>query len=81
MKRLSKWRLFSTISGTSACSLWLWRTTFIYFEPAGEVAKQQYDLMMLSTAIMVGVIASCSCHFLICHCLNLEERMTKFQNK
>ena len=29
---------------------------YLALQPAGEVAKQQYDLMLLSTAIMVGVI-------------------------
>ena len=34
-------------------------------KPAGEVAQQQYDLMVLSTAIMVGVILVVVLIFLI----------------
>lgn len=56
MKRLSKWRLFSLFAIMtlilSACG----EPYLSTLRPAGEVAQTQYDLMVLSTAIMVGVI-------------------------
>jgi cytochrome c oxidase subunit II len=57
MKRLAKWRLFSLFTILtlilSACGEPFLST----MRPAGEVAEMQYDLMKLSTFIMVGVIA------------------------
>ena len=34
----------------------LWKTVLSTLKPAGEVAEEQYSLMLLSTAIMVLVI-------------------------
>lgn len=57
MKRLAKWRLASLLSVLalvlSGCS---GKPFVSALKPAGEVAKIQYDLMLLSTYIMVGVI-------------------------
>ncbi|MFK9092290.1 cytochrome c oxidase subunit II [Bacillus salipaludis] len=57
MKRLAKWRLISLFSilalVLSGCS----GERFVSaLRPAGEVADMQYDLMKLSTYVMVGVI-------------------------
>ncbi|PWW17395.1 cytochrome c oxidase subunit 2 [Cytobacillus oceanisediminis] len=66
MKRLAKWRLFSLFAVMafvlSACSGKPYLSTL---NPAGEVAQTQYDLMVLSTAIMVGVIAVVTVIFFI----------------
>ena len=55
MKRLAKWRLLPLLAMMTllaGCG-----EPFISaLKPAGEVAKMQYDLMLLSTSIMVGVI-------------------------
>lgn len=66
MKRLAKWRLFSLFAMMalilSACSGKPYLSTL---NPAGEVAQTQFDLMVLSTAIMVGVIAVVTVIFFI----------------
>lgn len=66
MKRLTKWRLFSLFAimalVLSACSGEPYLSTL---KPAGEVAQTQFDLMLLSTAIMVGVIAVVTVIFFI----------------
>ena len=49
-------------------------------KPAGEVAQTQYDLMILSTVIMVGVIIVVVLFSYLLF-LNLEEKMIQFQNK
>jgi len=65
MKWLSKWRLLSLFTMLafvlSGCGLPHLST----LQPAGEVAQTQYDLMVLSTSIMVGVIAVVTVIFLI----------------
>ncbi|WP_077211893.1 cytochrome c oxidase subunit II [Bacillus dakarensis] len=65
MKWLSKWRLLSLFTMLafvlSGCGLPHLST----LQPAGEVAQTQYDLMVLSTAIMVGVIVVVTVIFLI----------------
>lgn len=57
MKRLAKWRLISLFSilalVLSGCS---GKPFVSALTPAGEVADIQYDLMKLSTYIMIGVI-------------------------
>ncbi|MEH6987930.1 cytochrome c oxidase subunit II [Cytobacillus firmus] len=66
MKRLAKWRLFSLFAMMalilSACSGKPYLSTL---KPAGEVAQTQFDLMVLSTVIMVGVIAVVTVIFFI----------------
>ncbi|KAB2337377.1 cytochrome c oxidase subunit II [Cytobacillus depressus] len=65
MKRLAKWRLASLFAIValilSACG----NANLSALQPAGEVAQKQYDLMVLSTAIMVGVIAIVAVIFVI----------------
>ncbi|WP_066289523.1 cytochrome c oxidase subunit II [Bacillus sp. FJAT-29937] len=65
MKRLAKWRLASLFAILalilSACG----NANLSTLQPAGEVAQEQYDLMVLSTAIMVGVIAIVAVIFFI----------------
>lgn len=57
MKRLAKWRFISLFAilalVLSGCS---GKPYVSALKPAGEVADMQYDLMKLSTIIMVGVI-------------------------
>lgn len=66
MRRLTKWRLFSLFSILalilSGCAGKPYLSTL---KPAGEVAQMQYDLMKLSTIIMVGVIVVVTVIFLI----------------
>ncbi|QED47405.1 cytochrome c oxidase subunit II [Cytobacillus dafuensis] len=73
MKRLAKWRhlvLFSILTLIlSACG----KPNLSTLQPAGEVAQDQYDLMVLSTAIMLGVIAVVAVIFIIV--------MVKFRRK
>lgn len=65
MKRLSNWRLIPLLAVLalilSACG----EPQLSALKPAGEVAQKQYDLMLLSTAIMVGVIVVVVLIFLI----------------
>lgn len=56
MKRLAKWRLFSLLTMIALVLSGCGEPFLSTLTPAGEVAKTQYDLMILSTAIMVGVI-------------------------
>ena len=51
------------ICDSNANTFRLWRTILVCVKPAGEVAEMQYDLMKLSTLIMVGVIISCNGNF------------------
>ncbi|CAH2713398.1 Cytochrome c oxidase subunit 2 [Neobacillus rhizosphaerae] len=66
MKRLAKWRLISLFAilalVLSGCS----GERFVSaLRPAGEVADMQYDLMKLSTFVMVGVIVVVMIIFII----------------
>ena len=64
MKRLGKWRLlplFALMVLLAGCGEPFLST----LTPAGEVAQMQYDLMLLSTAIMVGVIVIVAVIFII----------------
>ncbi|MBU8877681.1 cytochrome c oxidase subunit II [Bacillus sp. FJAT-29790] len=65
MKRLAKWRLVSLFAILtlilSACG----KPYLSTLQPAGEVAQTQFDLMVLSTAVMVGVIAVVAVIFVI----------------
>lgn len=65
MKRLAKWRLVTLVAIMtfilSACG----EPYLSTLQPAGEVAQKQYDLMVLSTAIMIGVIAIVAAIFII----------------
>ncbi|WP_071459319.1 cytochrome c oxidase subunit II [Bacillus massilinigeriensis] len=64
MKRLANWRLllmFAVMSLLTGCG----ENYLSALKPAGEVAQMQYDLMKLSTAIMVGVIAVVTIIFII----------------
>lgn len=56
MKRLSKWRLILLLSALALVLSGCGEPFLSALQPAGEVAKKQYDLMLFSTAIMVGVI-------------------------
>lgn len=57
MKRLAKWRLISMFAILSFILSGCGEPFLSTLRPAGEVAEIQYDLMKLSTLIMVGVIA------------------------
>lgn len=65
MKRLSKWRHLSLFAILTLILSGCGEPFLSTLTPAGEVAKTQYDLMMLSTAIMVGVIAVVTVIFFI----------------
>lgn len=56
MKRLAKWRMISMIAIITLLLSGCGEPFLSTLQPAGEVAKEQFDLMMLSVAIMVGVI-------------------------
>ena len=56
MKRLAKWRLFSLFAILALILSGCGKPFVSALQPAGEVADMQYDLMKLSTFIMVGVI-------------------------
>jgi len=64
MKRLGKWQLlplFAVIALLAGCG----EPFLSALQPAGEVAQVQYDLMVLSTLIMVGVIAIVAVIFIV----------------
>ena len=56
MKWLSKWRQILFLSVMTLVLPGCGEPFLSTLQPAGEVAQTQYDLMLLSTAIMVGVI-------------------------
>jgi cytochrome c oxidase subunit II len=56
MKRLAKWRLISLFAILALVLSGCGERYVSALRPAGEVADMQYDLMKLSTLIMVGVI-------------------------
>jgi cytochrome c oxidase subunit 2 len=56
MKRLAKWRLISLFGILALVLSGCGEPYLSTLKPAGEVAETQYDLMKLSTLIMVGVI-------------------------
>jgi cytochrome c oxidase subunit II len=56
MKRLEKWRLISIFAILTLILSGCGKPYLSTLMPAGEVADIQYDLMKLSTLIMVGVI-------------------------
>ncbi|MGJ7910548.1 cytochrome c oxidase subunit II [Neobacillus sp. LXY-1] len=56
MKRLAKWRLISLFAILALILSGCGEPFLSTLKPAGEVADMQYDLMKLSTLIMVGVI-------------------------
>ncbi|WP_066066395.1 cytochrome c oxidase subunit II [Neobacillus soli] len=56
MKRLAKWRLISLFAVLALVLSGCGEPFLSTLKPAGEVADMQYDLMKLSTLIMVGVI-------------------------
>jgi cytochrome c oxidase subunit 2 len=56
MKRLAKWRLTSLFAILTLVLSGCGEPFLSTLKPAGEVADMQYDLMKLSTLIMVGVI-------------------------
>ena len=57
MKMLAKWRLLSLFTLMALVLSGCGEPYLSALRPAGEVAQSQYELMLLSTAIMVGVIA------------------------
>jgi cytochrome c oxidase subunit II len=64
MKRLGNWRLLplvAVIALLAGCG----EPFLSALQPAGEVAQTQYDLMVLSTLIMVGVIAIVAVIFIV----------------
>ncbi|MEH7120438.1 cytochrome c oxidase subunit II [Neobacillus vireti] len=56
MKRLAKWRLISLFAILALVLSGCGKPYLSALNPAGEVADTQYDLMKLSTYIMIGVI-------------------------
>ncbi|WP_413301533.1 cytochrome c oxidase subunit II [Bacillus sp. 1P10SD] len=56
MKRLANWRLVSLFAMIALLLSGCGKPFVSALKPAGEVADMQYDLMKLSTLIMVGVI-------------------------
>ncbi|HAQ07469.1 MAG TPA: cytochrome c oxidase subunit II [Bacillus bacterium] len=64
MKMLTKWRLLSLFTMIALILSGCGQPYLSALRPAGEVAQTQYDLMVLSTAIMVGVIAVVSVIFI-----------------
>jgi cytochrome c oxidase subunit II len=65
MKRFAKWRLISLFAILALVLSGCGEPFLSSLKPAGEVAKIQYDLMALSTYIMVGVILVVSIIFVI----------------
>ncbi|WP_336990111.1 cytochrome c oxidase subunit II [Bacillus infantis] len=65
MKRLAKWRLASLFAILTLILSGCGEPFLSTLQPSGEVAKTQYDLMLLSTAIMVGVIVVVTVLFLV----------------
>ncbi|MDP4154639.1 MAG: cytochrome c oxidase subunit II [Bacillota bacterium] len=58
MKRLANWRLISLLAMLTLILSGCGGEPYLSaLKPAGEVAKMEFDLMTLSTLIMVGVIA------------------------
>ncbi|MFD0049180.1 cytochrome c oxidase subunit II [Actinomycetes bacterium NPDC127524] len=57
-KKLQKWRLFSIFAILALILSGCGKPYLSALTPAGEVAKKQYDLMILSTLIMVLVIVA-----------------------
>lgn len=55
-KRLQKWRLFGLFSALTLILAGCGEPFLSTLKPAGEVAQKQYELMILSTVIMVLVI-------------------------
>jgi len=65
MKRLAKWRMISMLAIMTLILSGCGEPFLSTLRPAGEVAKEQFDLMMLSAAIMVGVIIVVTLIFVI----------------
>ena len=65
MNKLAKWHLMSLFSVMTLILSGCGKPFLSTLKPAGEVAKTQYDLMLLSTGIMVGVIVVVTVIFLI----------------
>lgn len=65
MKRLSKWRLIPLLTVLALVLSGCGEPFLSTLQPAGDVAKEQFDLMVLSTAIMVGVIVVVVLIFLV----------------
>jgi cytochrome c oxidase subunit II len=65
MKRLMNWRLYSLLIMLTLILAGCGKPYLSTLTPAGEVAQIQYDLMVLSTWIMVGVIAVVTIIFVI----------------
>jgi cytochrome c oxidase subunit II len=65
MKRLTNWRLYSLLIMLTLILAGCGKPYLSTLKPAGEVAQIQYDLMKLSTLIMVGVIAVVTIIFVI----------------
>ena len=51
-------KMASTIAfyDSSAIPVWLWKAFPVSFKPAGEVAQEQYNLILLSIGIMILVL-------------------------
>ncbi|MBM7647255.1 cytochrome c oxidase subunit 2 [Bacillus ectoiniformans] len=63
--RLAKWRLFTIFSMLTLVLSGCGEPFLSTLTPAGEVAQSQYDLMVLSTVIMVFVIIAVTAVYLI----------------
>ncbi|AQQ53827.1 cytochrome c oxidase subunit II [Planococcus lenghuensis] len=56
MKGLKKWRLFGLLAALTAFLAGCGEEQISILQPAGQVAEDQYDLLLLSTGVMVFVI-------------------------
>lgn len=65
MKRLAKWHLLSLFAMMALILAGCGKPYLSALKPAGEVAKTQFNLMILATSIMVGVILVVSLIFVI----------------
>lgn len=64
-KRLQKWRVFGLFTLLTLMLAGCGKPYLSTLQPAGEVAKKQYDLMTLSVIIMVAVIVVVTLLFII----------------
>ncbi|EIJ81634.1 cytochrome c oxidase subunit 2 [Bacillus methanolicus PB1] len=65
MKRLAKWRLLTIFAIMALVLAGCGEPYLSALKPAGEVAKTQFNLMILATSIMVGVILVVTVIFVI----------------
>lgn len=75
--RLTKWRLLSVFAVLALVLSGCGEPFLSTLKPAGEVAKQQYDLMILSTIIMIGVIVVVTVIFVLAITRFRRKKVTK----